>query len=208
MRRQERMHPGKWAWLAIAAAFLAPSLAMAQPGPPPEAKERREEAAEKRKAADKKRAEAAEKRDEAREKREEAREERKEAIEDRKEARDELREKRREARDAFRGGASGEEMRKRAHEIVEARKDLAAARAKTRQATKAEVKARLAVAKGEVNKAALTAELRRHARNVAHLARAREVAEAANNDDAIKRIDELTAKENARHARWMANHTK
>jgi hypothetical protein len=188
MQRNSRWKLGRWAWAVIAVAFLAPSIAGAQPGP----KERRENRKERR--------------EEAKEKREEAKEKRKEAREDIKEERKDLHEKRKEARKAYHDGATPEEMRKRAHEVVEARKDLNAARRKARDAAKKRVKNRLAHVKKNVNKAALTAELRRHARIIARLSRAREVAEKAEDQDAMDRIDGLTAKENARHNRWLDNH--
>ena len=182
----------RWACLAVALAFAAPTVASAQPGPAPGAKERRE----KRK----------ERREEAKEKRKERREEAKENREEIKEKRDELREKRKELHEARRDGATPEERHKRRREVVEARKDLNKARREARQDAKKALRERLAHGKNRAKKAVVTAELRRHARITARLARAHEVAEKAENKDAMTRIDALMAKENARHSQWLNKH--
>lgn len=176
---------GAWVVTAVALAFVTPLVASAQPGPPPGAKERREERKERR--------------EDRREKREEAREETREEHKD-------LREARKDLAEARHGGASSEELRARARDVVEARKDLNTARRKARDAAKGQIKARIERAKGNVNRPALTAELRRHARTTARLARAREVAEQANQTAAVERIDGLMVKETARHNRWLDNH--
>jgi hypothetical protein len=49
-------------------------------------------------------------------------------------------------------------------------------------------------------------EFKKHARRVAHLQRARDVAQAAGKDDLVARIDALVAKEQARHERWLQHH--
>jgi hypothetical protein len=50
------------------------------------------------------------------------------------------------------------------------------------------------------------AEFSKHARRVAHLERAREVAQAAGKDELVTRIDQLLVKERARHERWLEHH--
>ncbi|MFZ5895682.1 MAG: hypothetical protein ACOY0T_31785 [Myxococcota bacterium] len=49
-------------------------------------------------------------------------------------------------------------------------------------------------------------EMRRHARRVARIQRAREVAEQAKDADAVARADKLLEKENQRHERWIGKH--
>jgi hypothetical protein len=49
-------------------------------------------------------------------------------------------------------------------------------------------------------------EFRKHARRLAHLERAREVAAASGKDELVARIDQLIAKERARHERWLERH--
>jgi uncharacterized protein YnzC (UPF0291/DUF896 family) len=49
-------------------------------------------------------------------------------------------------------------------------------------------------------------EFKKHARRVAHLQRARDVAQAAGKDDLVARIDALIAKEQARHDGWLQHH--
>lgn len=49
-------------------------------------------------------------------------------------------------------------------------------------------------------------EFRKHARRLAHLERAREVAAASGKDELVARIDQLLAKERARHERWLERH--
>lgn len=49
-------------------------------------------------------------------------------------------------------------------------------------------------------------EFVKHARRVARLERAREVAEAGGRDQVLTRIDKLLQQENARHDKWVKNH--
>jgi len=49
-------------------------------------------------------------------------------------------------------------------------------------------------------------EFQKHAKRLAHLERAREVAEASGKDDLVARIDKLVEKENARHEKWLEHH--
>lgn len=166
---------------AIALSFVAPSIAEAQPDP--------------------------DKLEERRKKRDEAREERDKRREDRKEKRDEVINKRREAVDAYLGGATPEELKKKHEELVAARKDLQKARQDARKAEKERVKALLEAAGVDVNKAAVTAELRLHSYRVARLARIRELAVAAGDEALQQRVDQLAAKEDARHKARMAKLT-
>ena len=177
---------GVLAWAAAAALVLAPAVADAQPGP---GKDRRDEARKERK-----------------ERRDEARKDHKEARDERKEAHGDLRDERRDLREARREGASPEQLRKEAHDVVEARKDLNKARRDARAAAKERIKARFGPAHNKVDKVKLRVELARHAQRMARLARAREVAEKNNNEEALKRIDTLMAKESARHESWIARH--
>lgn len=150
------------------------------------------------------------KRDDAKAKRDDA----KAARDDAKAARDEARDAREAARDAgVKPGddpgvvAARDKARKAAKDLVEARKDLAKARKEARQAEREAIKARLKTAKGNVNKAALRAELEMHSRRLARLARAHELAQEAKDEEAIARIDRLIAQENDRHGRWLDRHT-
>ncbi|HMY15982.1 MAG TPA: hypothetical protein PKA58_06615, partial [Polyangium sp.] len=45
--------------------------------------------------------------------------------------------------------------------------------------------------------------LKRHARRLSRLERAKDVAEEANDADTVARIDKLITKENDRHTKWM-----
>jgi hypothetical protein len=54
--------------------------------------------------------------------------------------------------------------------------------------------------------AAVTAEYKKHAERLAKLERAKELASADENTDAVQRVDSLIAKENARHQSWMGKH--
>lgn len=58
--------------------------------------------------------------------------------------------------------------------------------------------------KGQPMVAAMKEELKRHARRLSRLERAKDVAEGANDADTVARIDKLIAKENGRHDKWMA----
>jgi hypothetical protein len=49
-------------------------------------------------------------------------------------------------------------------------------------------------------------EFQKHARRLARLERAREVADASGKDDLVARIDKLIEKENARHEKWLEHH--
>jgi hypothetical protein len=53
---------------------------------------------------------------------------------------------------------------------------------------------------------AVKEELRRHAERVARLERIKSLAEAAKDADAVDRATKLTAKEDARHDKWMEKH--
>jgi hypothetical protein len=59
--------------------------------------------------------------------------------------------------------------------------------------------------KGQPMVAAMKEELKRHARRLARLERAKDVATDANDTETVARVDKLIAKENARHDKWMAN---
>lgn len=58
--------------------------------------------------------------------------------------------------------------------------------------------------KGQPMAGALKEELKRHARRLSRLERAKDVAEEAKDADTTARIDKLIAKENGRHDKWMA----
>lgn len=49
-------------------------------------------------------------------------------------------------------------------------------------------------------------EFKKHARRIARLERAKDVAEAEGRDDLVARIDQLLAKEKERHRRWLEKH--
>lgn len=49
-------------------------------------------------------------------------------------------------------------------------------------------------------------EFKKHARRMAHLERARDVAVAEERTELVTRIDELIAKEKARHEKWLSQH--
>lgn len=59
--------------------------------------------------------------------------------------------------------------------------------------------------KGQAMVAPLKEELKRHARRISRLERAKDVAQEANDADTVSRIDKLVAKENDRHDKWMAS---
>ncbi len=57
--------------------------------------------------------------------------------------------------------------------------------------------------KGQPMTTALKEELKRHARRISRLNRAKDVAQEANDTETVGRIDKLIAKENGRHDGWM-----
>ncbi len=203
--------------LGLALCFALPTVADAQPDPDKIA-ERRKKRDEARKDRRERVKDRAEKRDELRkdrrerakdraEKRDELRKDRRERIKDRAKKRDEIIKKRRALVDAYLAGASPEELKKKHDELIGARKDIKNARKKARARRKERVKALLEEAGIDVNKAAVTAELRVHSRRVARLARIRELAVAAGDEALQKRVDEIAAKEDARHKARMAKLT-
>lgn len=63
-----------------------------------------------------------------------------------------------------------------------------------------------AALEGQPMSLAMREELKRHARRLARLERAKEVADEADDNDSVARADKLIAKENARHDKWMQNY--
>ncbi|MBW2455600.1 MAG: hypothetical protein JRI68_13865 [Deltaproteobacteria bacterium] len=127
-----------------------------------------------------------ERQEKRKEKRKEKREERKERREDRHENRKERRDDRKEARKDRREG----------------RQDRRKARRMRRRAARKAFLAKW----GHIHKRpAVKAELRLHAWRMARLDRLRSLAVEESKDDVVKRIDELKAKEQARHDKRMGN---
>lgn len=72
---------------------------------------------------------------------------------------------------------------------------------------RAEIKKKVEAAlKGQPMANAMKEELKRHARRLARLDRARDVADEAKDTDTVARIDKLIAKENERHDKWIAKY--
>ncbi len=185
------MNLTRWILLGAAVGLLTHTAATAYAQPDPAKMEERRKKADEAKAA-------------RREARDEAKEERDKVREERREKRDEVVAKRRALVDAYVAGATPEEIQKASDELIAARKDLQKARKETRAAAAARLNAALAEAGVNVSQAALTAELRIHSMRVAKLARIRELAIAANDTALQQRVDQLAAKEDARHKRRMA----
>ena len=81
-------------------------------------------------------------------------------------------------------------------------KDARKAKAKD---VRAEVKKKVEAAlKGKPMANAMKEEIKRHARRIARLERAKSVAGEANDTDTVGRVDKLIEKENARHDKWLA----
>jgi hypothetical protein len=110
------------------------------------------------------------------------------------------------------GSLTGEESAeldraKKTRERFEALKQRHAAKAKDR-AERRRTSKRDALKRhpGLGNRPGAAKELRKNARRLAHLERARDVAEASNKAALVARIDALISKEKARHQRWLERH--
>lgn len=180
--------------LLIALSFGVGSFATvvdAQPG-----KEKREKRREKRQ----------EKREDRKEKREEIREKRKENREERRENRKERRAERRKACDAnpeckTRRDAAKKRWEEKKDEVKAARKEWRDKRPERRKKRREFIKKNWGKLIGHP---AARQELRLHARRMARLNRAKFVAEQVEDAEAVKKADELIAKEKARHQARMA----
>ncbi|MBK9262654.1 MAG: hypothetical protein IPM54_22975 [Polyangiaceae bacterium] len=72
---------------------------------------------------------------------------------------------------------------------------------------RAEIKKKVEAAlKGKPMATAMKEELKRHARRLARLERAKSVADEAKDSETVTRVDKLIEKENARHDKWMAGY--
>ncbi len=132
----------------------------------------------------------------------ERREDRKERREDRQENRKERREDRQDNRKDRR-----EDRKDRREDRQEARKDRRGARhdrGKARRVRRRAARKAFLAKWGRIHKRpAVNAELRLHAWRMARMGRLRTLATENSKDDAVKRIDELKAKEMARHQKRM-----
>lgn len=99
------------------------------------------------------------------------------------------------------GAGVSEEKLKEIRAKVKARLEEHKAKVKEHRAEiKKKVEEKL---KGQPMVNAMKEELKRHARRISRLERAKDLAEEANDADTIARIDKLIAKENGRHDGWM-----
>jgi hypothetical protein len=102
------------------------------------------------------------------------------------------------------GAAPGDDADKKAREAKRAA-EKAERKAKSKD-DKAALRAKVqATLKGQPMSHALREEIKRHARRLARLERAKGVAEDEKDDATVARVSKLTAKENARHDKWMAS---
>jgi hypothetical protein len=87
------------------------------------------------------------------------------------------------------------------------RKEWKEARKAKIKDARAEIKKKVEAAlKGQPMAAAMKEELKRHARRLARLERAKSVADEAKDTDTVSRVDKLIEKENARHDKWMTGY--
>ena len=110
------------------------------------------------------------------------------------------------------GGKAVDKAEKGVDKANDEKPDLKADLKIDKEAIKKKAKDERAVLKGKVQmalkgkpmNAAMTEELKRHARRLARLDRISDLARAMKDDDAVDRAKKLTDKENDRHGKWMA----
>jgi hypothetical protein len=102
-------------------------------------------------------------------------------------------------------GAGTPEDEKAKEAAAAKRKEWKDARKAKAKDMRAEAKKKVEAAlKGQPMAMAMKEELKRHARRLARLERAKGVADEAKDTDTVTRVDKLIEKENARHDKWMA----
>ena len=102
------------------------------------------------------------------------------------------------------GAAPADDADKKAREAKRAAEKIER-KAKSKD-DKAALRAKVqATLKGQPMSHALREEIKRHARRLARLDRAKAVAEDEKDDATVARVSKLVEKENARHDKWMAN---
>jgi len=103
--------------------------------------------------------------------------------------------------------AGGPEDEKAKEAAAAKRKEWKEARKAKAKEVRAEVKKKVEAAlKGQPISASIKEELKRHARRLARLERAKSVADEAKDADTVARIDKLIEKETARHDKWIAGY--
>ena len=103
--------------------------------------------------------------------------------------------------------AGGPEVEKAKEAAAAKLKEWKEARKVKAKDVRAEVKKKVEAAlKGKPMANAMKEEIKRHARRIARLERAKSVAGEANDTETVGRVDKLIEKENARHDKWMAGY--